>query len=292
MYHPLVPETLFGTCASAGATLVAIIGGLLITRYITLESEIRGALRAQTDLDRSLEQAKASLAAAKFDFDKANIESSLVRQDVYDMLRQQDFDLRALQKRVNELDDYADQVLEPIVTRWKTEAMAAASKDDVWRDVEYNSDWDYFRSEHDLPISIEPIWHLEFDIARAAAPRPLNYACPPTSTFVWNADEIRRLAQVKDEALRKLDIVEAQKQIADEKALKHERPPGLWLGIAVLAFLTITTVVIPVLYLTPSDKPGPLGPAAIVFWFFLGISSLFLYMIAEVVRITRRPTSQ
>jgi hypothetical protein len=36
-------ETLLGTCANAGATLVAIIGGLLISRYLGIDSEIRGS---------------------------------------------------------------------------------------------------------------------------------------------------------------------------------------------------------------------------------------------------------
>jgi hypothetical protein len=39
---PILIETLLGTCANAGTTLVAIIGGFLITRYLGIDSEIRG----------------------------------------------------------------------------------------------------------------------------------------------------------------------------------------------------------------------------------------------------------
>lgn len=63
-----------------------------------------------------------------------------------------------------------------------------------------------------------------------------------------------------------------------------------------LAILTLTTVVIPILYrlicedplyLTPSSERGPLTPAVIVTIFFLGVATLVAYMIMEVLRIHR-----
>ena len=54
-----------------------------------------------------------------------------------------------------------------------------------------------------------------------------------------------------------------------------------------LGILTLTTVVTPILYLTPSSERGPLTPAVIVTIFFLGVATLVAYMITEVLRIHR-----
>jgi RsiW-degrading membrane proteinase PrsW (M82 family) len=65
------------------------------------------------------------------------------------------------------------------------------------------------------------------------------------------------------------------------------KPRGPWSGAVVLAILTVTTVIIPILYLTPSAQRGPLSAPMITGIFFAGIVALLAYVGFEVVRITR-----
>lgn len=57
-------ETLLGTCANAGASLVAIIGGLLISRYLGIDSEIRGSKERAAELERATRNADSRFADA------------------------------------------------------------------------------------------------------------------------------------------------------------------------------------------------------------------------------------
>jgi hypothetical protein len=286
-------ETLLGTCASAGATLVAIIGGLLITRYLGIDSEIRGSKERAAELERASRDADLRFADADAKYGPFRIESGLDNRDAYEELRDAWIDGRGpdigkLRRIDPGLENYSDAEVQKIANDWMAEIPRA---DRGLSSVALNrsNDWADVRIDNEFDVKVEAVWEQEFDRRMRELPtHPLlglgPYLARPR---IERKDESHRLRRVRDEAEQEKILVAAQFALAKDASRNRAKPKGLWSGIVMLGILTLTAVVIPILYLTPSSKPGPLTPGLIVTIFFLGVGILFAYMIIEVLSIHR-----
>ena len=286
-------ETLLGTCANAGATLVAIIGGLLISRYLGIDSEIRGSKERAAELERATSHADSRLADAEAEYARFRIESGLDDIDAYEELRDAWIDRRGpdigkLRRIDPELENYPDATLQKIIDDWIAEIPRAhralssvlLSRSDDWSDVRIGNEFD---------VKVDAVWELEFD--RRMRELPYHPGLGQTPYFprlrVGRKEESDRLRRIRDEAEQEKTLVAAQFALAKDASRNRAKPKGLWSGIVMLGILTLTTVVIPILYLTPSSEPGPLTPGMIVAIFFVGVAILVAYMIFEVRGIHR-----
>jgi hypothetical protein len=122
-------ETLLGTCANAGATLVAIIGGLLITRYLGIDSEIRGSKEKAAELETATKNADSRFGDADAKYARFSIEWALDDSEAYEELRDALIDQRApdigkLRRIDAELENYPDAELQEIIDDWMAEIPA------------------------------------------------------------------------------------------------------------------------------------------------------------------------
>jgi hypothetical protein len=161
----------------------------------------------------------------------------------------------------------------------------------VASDVQRDDWWSDFNLRNPLPITIEAVWEQEFERVPKRLPEPkgLLFATPiirpSINAGAWKRDELNRLRTLSDERRNDKLLLEAQHRLLISNSAA--KPRGLWSGAVVLAILTVTTVVIPILYLTPSAQRGPLSAPMITGIFFAGIAVLLAYVGFEVVRITR-----
>jgi len=154
-----------------------------------------------------------------------------------------------------------------------------------------SNDWSDVRIGNEFDVKVEAVWELEFDrrVSKLPSHALLGGQDPylPRLSGVWRKDESDRLRRVRDEAEQEKILVAAQFALAKDASRNRAKPKGLWSGIIMLGILTLTTVVIPILYLTPSSERGPLTPGVIVTIFFIGVGTLVAYMINEVLGIHR-----
>jgi hypothetical protein len=259
-------ETLLATCASAGATLVAIIGGLLISRYLTIDSEVRGAAQQLASVTARLTDAKSESDRAEREAAIYDMEWSFDDSDIYEELRKaargQPLDLEKVKRIDSSLTAYADEQILATAEPWLQEIRVALSSQS-WSDVQRDDWWSDFRLRNPLPITIEAVWEQEFERVRKRLPEPkgLLFATPiirpSINAGAWQRDELNRLRTLSDERRNDKLLLEAQHRLLISNSAA--KPRGLWSGAVVLAILTVTTVVIPILYLTPSAQRGPLS---------------------------------
>lgn len=77
---------LLSALAQASAALVAIVGGLLVSRYVVLHAEQQAARRRLDDLRRTLDLAAENATQARRDLDSYDVDRYLDDDDVYEEL--------------------------------------------------------------------------------------------------------------------------------------------------------------------------------------------------------------
>ena len=160
-------ETLLGTCAKAGATLVAIIGGLLISRYLGIDSEIRGSKERAAELERATRNADSRFADADAEYARFRIEWGLDDSDAYEELRnawidRREPDIGRLRRIDPELENYPDAELQKIIDDWMAEIPRA---DKALSSVELSrsNDGSDVRIGNEFDVKVEAVWEQEFD---------------------------------------------------------------------------------------------------------------------------------
>ena len=192
-------ETLLGTCANAGATLVAIIGGLLISRYLGIDSEIRGSKERAAELERATRNADSRFADADAEYARFRIECGLDDSDAYEELRdawidRREPDIGRLRRIDPELENYPDAELQKIIDDWMAEIPRA---DKALSSVELSrsNDWSDVRIGNEFDVKVEAVWEQEFDRRMRELPsHPLLGVGPYLPHLgVWRKEESDRL---------------------------------------------------------------------------------------------------
>lgn len=313
---------LLSTLAASGATIVAIVGGLLVSRYVTLDGEQRAARRRLDEGLHSLATARSNLSDAEDDLFRAEAFWHLQDTAVYDMLRKRHL-LRTAADESGRVDP-GPITLEEIriqiglgvgyrtvrgrefyqarLALLECEMVTAIAETEAVYRVSDESDgqppsWPELRGQfpqHEVSSLWE--WVCRWRQGRIRQPGETTgrlSLTPGTRTDEWgpSPDMAVRLASMQpddprdrrkgllDEARRTVELEQIQVQQAREALDEVARPGGLILGLSVLVVLTVTTVVVPVLFLvpTPADLTWT-GGAWIVGTFFLGLTTLLLYL--------------
>lgn len=282
------------TCASAGATLVAIIGGLLISRQIGLEADL-AAKRQQLATTKALEiSALTQRDESQLALDRLEIESCLAAPDVLRYFQQltqlgENVNLQGLRTINPDLHEYSDELVMKLALQWLGE-FSIAEKSPVWHLVTRQSDWDAFMRRFNLPVKIEAIWLAKFKQTQDALPHERYEELSPRSVSRVKHEEHRRLVRLRDDANTSFLIARAQRNMMETLDERINVGP-VRSSLLILGAVTIGTVIVPVLYLTPSVARGPLSPAMISAAFIISVVGLFAYIALEVLLIERRRRS-
>jgi hypothetical protein len=300
--------------------MVAIVGGLLVARYVAIASEQEGADRLLSDVRMRLARAVIQARGAQdllrgwnvIDFFEAKIVHAIGEgeQDVHAIRKIGD----PTSLTDEELTDVVQEITEEFAKARSTLArlLAGSTGDDY---VEWE---DFKRAHHAALPEVRPdrtwqdrVWQDAYEAALLATES--SEPQPPQPD--WSADFaqpfLRALPVEPAYVIRGLerrdslqsDLARAEQQVQDIKyelvRLTQERkrivrPQGLGWGLAVLSYFTLVGVIGPLWLMSrgPDRLTAYLGET--VFWAFAsGLVLLLGYMAALALRLARgRRTSQ
>jgi hypothetical protein len=306
------PTPLLSTIASSSAGLVAIVGGLLVARFVTLDSEQQGAQRV-------LDDAEARLATARQRAGKAT--GRVLRWDAWDFLSN-----RSVMEAINEgVEDLAelrrrgdatrltDEELQPFLREVRGELARAHEVLEgvvpAYKHLETRL-WHVFqRSTPSLPeIGWDLAWEIafeqivdrrEFESPRGkfglGGPIDLPGRLPPirlpTDTD-WEAIRARRrddLVANRERAEQQVEDLESEVQRLRQARDAVVRPQGLGWGLVILGYFAVVGVVVPILLMSrgPQDLTPRMGTLLFA-GFCSGLVALLGYMAVLALRLSRR----
>ena len=299
---------LLSTCAGAGATLVAIVGGLLVTRYLTLESEALGARKLVGSLGDKLVDARARAGDSQRRHELFEVREALTLDEHLEQFIAAVPDGgREAMAVAAELEGagFGPDVVSEVVAQFNLEAeRVVAFNWDLVPYVESHDYWVDFARQHDVRSEIDEMW--EYAYIGVCEERPASYdmgglgsfraPMPDKATLGLvsvpeqnrRRDHRNRLIDARDVDRAEVRRLEAELNAAVIARESQEQPPGLVVGLVVLAFLTVTSVVVPVLLLAPTPATLTYRESVLVVALFIvGIVVLFVYLGSHVYRLLR-----
>lgn len=287
------PSPFLSTIASSSAALVAIIGGLLVARFVTLDSEQEGAQHLVNEAVEQLETARRREQDARDD---------LLRREVRDFcsmrilhrIHEGERDTSELREEAG-YTSLSDEQIEKIVSSLASDfenaektlkplIEAASGKSRL-------GTWENFKRQHDeLEIQDERVWSIVYaDLRTPPAPAtPFNslglgvgYIGTPTPSALVALDAQRydALRDEVDRAARQVEDLEAEVKRRELARDRIGRPKGLLAGLIVLGIFTVGGVIYPIWLMghAPKDLTRSIShPVFIVF--VVGLVVLLGYM--------------
>jgi hypothetical protein len=284
--------------------MVAIIGGLLVARFVSIASEQEGA-------QRLVEGAQGRHATARKREQEAR--DSLRGWDTYDFftakviraIRDGERTVPGLRKvggYTSLTDAESADTAMTILTEFDTAdttLRAMIPTDEIGTD---SPEWEEFKHIHPLlpATDWDDVWDIAYeDIVRPPQPSPTPLRLGTSAKFAYLAPrtppEYVALDAQRRDALQ-ADVARAQQQVEDIEAElarlqlardKIVRPKGLGWGLVVLGFFTLVGVIVPIWLMSrgPTHLTAHLGE--VVFWLFLaGLLALLGYMSALALRLS------
>lgn len=294
---------LLSTCAGTGATLVAIVGGLLVSRYLTLESESLGAKKLVQSLEEKLDRAQKQADASQHSYERFELYEALTDDDILEEFLAAapagGLSTKVVAAKLSGEEFGADAVTEA-AEEFNVEAKRVRAFN--WDLVPYRDEhayWEDFARQHNIHPEIDEMWELlyiEVCKQRPSAEAKPYFSVPvidPATMGIVSIPEQNRRRDIRNRLTdaRDVDRAEVRRLVAALAAAVTERdsleqPPGLVSGLVVLAFLTVTSVVIPVLLLAPTPATLTYGESTAVVGLFIGgIVTLFVYLGSHVHRL-------
>ncbi|MEU5439929.1 hypothetical protein [Streptomyces griseofuscus] len=296
------PAPFLSTITTASSALVAIVGGLLVARFVTLGSEQEGAQRVLTDAEARLEAVKTRAEAARwkrlsFDLDRFFSREVIVAVDngVLDAAGLREVGrYSALQDE--EIEHHAAVVAEEL-TRAEAACRALLSSDEAAEP----SSWDDLRRSHpELQIEIEDAWEIKFWQLTAPPARshnlpglgsrhlPAMMTRPSLSETLMLQRGIRRDALKAQEERSQQQLEDLVGEVTRLRQAREAivKPKGLGLGLGILSFFTVVGVVVPLFIMStaPKDLTSTMGDT--VFGLFMaGLVALLGYMAILALRL-------
>ncbi|MEV7388078.1 hypothetical protein [Streptomyces sp. NPDC091215] len=299
---PSDPAPFLSTITTASSALVAIVGGLLVARFVTLGSEQEGAQRVLTDAEARLEVVKTRAEEAHqkrlhFDLDR------FFRREVIVAVNNGVVDAAGLREvgwasvlTDMQIEHYAAVVAEELVRAEETCKALLSSEE-----VPAASGWEDFRRRHpELQINIDEAWEIKFALLTAPPVRSRNLPgiglsrLPSIPTRASLSDTLMLQRGIRRDAL-KAQEERSQQQLEDlegevvrlRKAREAiVRPKGLAFGLLILSFFTVVGVVVPLLVMSTAPKDLTSTMADTVFGLFMaGLVALLGYMTVLALRL-------
>lgn len=300
--------------AQASAALIAIVGGLLVSRYVTLHAEQQGAQRRLDDINRRLTASKEEQAAAVREWNVYLAEDLLEDERVYEEIRKQQFEPTVrdvLEALDHDGDNLNHRILGERLTALADELRRAFSMmSDLIPQTTRHASWSGFRRNHAFEIDQKDAWEWAYDrICRVKANEAIRAAAaeraaergplaalgrsfltdPPIAPVLSRVPMpiLRPSGKTYRERLRDR-INEAD---AEVRALSHEReliqetydatmqPEGFNLALQVLSLLAVLGMGLPVAVMAiPLTALPTSGRVLVVLVVALSVGLLLRYL--------------
>lgn len=298
---------LLSAVAQSGAALVAIVGGLLVSRYVALHAEQQSAKRRVADAERRHSSACAAHDQTQLELDEYRAEEILDDYRTYEEILESK-DSTTIDQILQTLDvgdgGVPRELLEQRLALIRSELQRAAKflTNAVPVENEHPS-WAEFRRKSQLdPVHVD-VWEWLYDrlveIRSKEARRPQSgrlgpLAIDPKVLFPINPQVTaihglgsatarrnyeERLTRYRDDARRERQITEAELRLAQEHSEDVRQPEGFALALKVLTYLAVVAIGVPVMIMAA-------GPLTLSLWvrlvvvglFFSGLTLLLLFL--------------
>jgi hypothetical protein len=304
------PAPFLSTIASASAGLVAIVGGLLVARFVTLDSEQQGAQHVLDDAEAQLVTARQRARAATDRLLRWDAWDFLYNKSVIEALNEGVQDLAELRRRGYDTS-LTDDELQPFLQEVRRElAQAHEVLEDAvpaYENLESRLWDDFRRSTPGLPeIDWDLAWQIVFEQIvdrREAESRSSHHLRSPMPDLPgrrlstrppadWEAIEARRRddhSANHERAEQQVEDLESEVRRLRQARDAIVRPQGLGWGLIILGYFTVVGVVVPILLMSR----GPQDLTPLMGWlmfagFCSGLVALLGYMAVLALRLSQR----
>ncbi|MED4827347.1 hypothetical protein [Bacillus atrophaeus] len=277
---------LISTITTSTAALVAIIGGFLVSRVISLSSEQTGIKRRIREIDNDLLAKKELLQ---------NIENYLLEEDAKDFLKdniKKLLQMESLSEIINE-DKYnyrSEEELKPYFNEMQNIMQELFTLFDKLEELDDDFDDFYKKNNHHLKdIEKRDLYEIAYDgmmdwvSSQSQSSDPfalaLNYR-PPISNLPSVNLEYRDKKREHDRLYDDIRVLELQ--IEEQRKILNDygKPRGVWGGFAVLVYACIVGIIYPSMLLPyPTDTYNDnLTKYWLLILFFSQLVALFVYL--------------
>ena len=318
---------LLSAITQASAALIAIVGGLLVSRYVTLHAEQQGARRRADDLARREAEARSHLADTERDLALYFIDDFLDDDEVFEVILREKGQASlddALTAKDTDASDLNRELLEDQFSALQDEFLLAVHNLlPVVPEGRDHDEWLDFRKGNNFPVGHRAMWKWTYDqivedrieSAKKAERKsrknvPYGGLFGPdydvSSIYGLSSPEVRGLrnvvasqheiAQVNSlrsrvEAARaEVRALEQERRLAEETFEATRQPEGFMLALQVLSTLAVLGMGVPVVIMAFVPSSLPLfARVGVVVVFFVGVALLlrFLFVYAAYLRGAR-----
>lgn len=307
---------MLGASVQSGAALVAIVGGILGSRFVSLDAERQAANRRLSDVRKRRETAEADEAAAIAAWTKLRVEYLLDRDEVYKVVNLAGRDAPSAEQALEPAEirqaGVPIEALERHLQLIHSEMQQAVSElKDMIPEQEDLPVWDEFRRSFRIDPIHDGTWAWVYDeiadvreetvrerrIAEAKARGGLAGIVASSTRIsprhlVKNSVDTAQVEEAAADAKRrdcasKRSVLEAEEALAIDHANAAVPPAGFKLALSVLAYVAVSTIAFPLALMVAAPMTLPLWLRVVVALAFLsGLLVLFRYLhaYAEVLR--------
>ncbi|SIT00446.1 hypothetical protein [Salimicrobium salexigens] len=291
-------NVLISSIITATAALVAIIGGFLVSRVISLSSE-------RSTIERRLREINNNISVKEEMYDRTNI--TLLEEDADDFITEHHKDLvftdKSIEQLINESDynGFTNEELDPFIKQFnsiKNEVRTIIQKHES--DVIPANINDIINGKADLIYPDKKSWYeLVYDAIykNLEKERPANKwgAFPTLPSFdlpsFKSAGEIQRynnMVKERDELDDDLRALRVQEKEQQKILNDYGTPRGMWGGLGVLVYACIVGIAYPSTFLPyPIDFYDDVETKwFLLILFFSELIVLFAYLAFSLHRLT------
>ena len=245
---------LISTIISSTAALVAIIGGFLVSRVITLSGEKNGILKKIKEIDKELDIKNTLYESAKQvvqdedidDFVREYAEDIVFNKKTVENILEEDHTIKLERNVIDSALARVAEIFEFIVKKIQ-------STDDSYS---LPSDFNEFTRDNEIKISEDRSWHeLIYDLVLSHIPQ--QQSSFPYSNLISSVSDFNNFKPILSSQEYKANVSKVKALEDDIKVLKAIRSAeddmlngygkisGLWGGLAVLIYACVVGIIIP-----------------------------------------------
>lgn len=289
---------LISTIMSSTSALVAIIGGFLVSRVITLSSEKNGILKKIKEVDRELNIKKRLLESGK---------KIIENEDIDDFVREYAEEILFNQKSVEDIfeEDHSINLDRSLID--STLVRVKEIFEFIFRKIQLTdddyllpTDFNEFTRDNEIKINEYRDWHeLIYDsilshISKQKSSFPyydMVSSFPNIGNFksILSSQEyesnVRKMINLEDD----IKVLEALRNAEEDMLKGYGKISGLWSGLAILIYACIVGIIIPSFLL-----PYPLNyyddyatRMTLLILFISELIAIFSYLGFSMFRLTK-----
>ena len=265
------PNWLLATMAQSAAAMVAVIGGFLVSRIITLSVERQSLDRRSRELEEKTAEVETALCRARG------------RRQAMSWDWFVDLAANPCAQARGKMPDAELADRHPIRGVPESEMLAMACKlNEKMRALLEQVASEEDPVELEIPRGQEKIYQAAFIVEQ------VNWHLGMQRFS--ESDRYDRLIREEDQLATELAVLERQRNFFEQELDRVTPPKGLSWGVGVLGYLTAVGVIAPVVALAMRPVPSSAASRLVLVALFVsGLAILFAYLIYAVRQLRRKP---